>query len=274
MEITPTFLNPPVVEFVLGVQFSPLAEFTSAHFGLFWTRLNQASAEWTVSSDAPWTDDHFETFDAPLWKQRRRIQLRVESAPRSGRIRFENESHDRMIQLQATRFHLNWRKTEGQKPSYKSLITEFESCFAEFTRFCDEHRLGTVVPNQWEITYVDSFPHGEYWNSPADWETILPGLFGRWPPGTGGQLDLEQRSAESSYEIRPQAGRLHVSAQTGTWASDPRTSLLLNMTCRGSIQSGEVAGLREGLDIGHRVSVQTFLQITAHELRVRWNPQP
>lgn len=33
MESTPTFLNPPVVEFVLGVQFSPLAEFTSAHFG-------------------------------------------------------------------------------------------------------------------------------------------------------------------------------------------------------------------------------------------------
>lgn len=274
MEITPTFLNPPVVEFVLGVQFSPLDEFTSAHFGLFWSRLNQASAEWTLSGDAPWIEDRFETFDAPAWVQRGRVHFRVETAPRPGRICFENESRDRMIQVQASRFHLNWRKTEGLKPSYKSLITEFESRFEEFRRFCEDHRLGTVVPNQWEITYVDSFPQGEYWNSHADWATILPGLFGRWIPSTDGRLVPEQRSAESSCEIRPRAGRLHVSAQTGTWESDPRTTLLLNMTCRGSIESGKVASLREGLDLGHRVSVETFLQITSQELHALWDPQP
>ena len=273
MESTPTFLNPPVVEFVLGVQFSPLADFTSAHFGLFWNQLNVESAQWTISSDAPLIEDTFELFSAPLWKQPRNLQFRLESAPRTGRIRFENETRDRMVQIQPTRFHLNWRKTVGLKPSYKSLISEFESYFAEFCRFCTDHHLGAVAPNQWEITYVDSFPAGEYWESPADWNLVLPGLFSGLFGRTDLPLQLEQRSAEWSFEITPQAGRLHISAQAGRWARDHRDTLLLNMTSRGPIEDGKVSTVREGLDIGHRVSVDTFLRIASSDFQHRWGPQ-
>ena len=39
MTTTPTFKNPPVVEFVLGVQFSPLAKLSAGQFGLLWKEL-------------------------------------------------------------------------------------------------------------------------------------------------------------------------------------------------------------------------------------------
>lgn len=273
MEPTPTFENPPVVEFVLGVQFSPLTELTSAHFGLFWADLQRRGEEWAVPHDAPLIQDHFELFNTPLWKKRPQIPIRLEMGAQPGRCLFENKTRDRMIQVQSTRFHLNWRKTEGQKPSYKSLISEFISSFESFCLFCKDAGIGEVIPNQWEITYVDSFPAGEYWSSPEDWDRVLPGLFGnlfQWKPL---RLRMEQRRAEWSFEIEPEAGRLHITAQSGRWAWDPRDTLLLDMTCRGPIIHGSPDSVRQGLDMGHEVSVNTFLSIAARELQERWSPK-
>jgi hypothetical protein len=33
---TANFVNPPIIELVMGVQFSPLPKLTAGHFGLFW----------------------------------------------------------------------------------------------------------------------------------------------------------------------------------------------------------------------------------------------
>jgi len=44
---TPTFADPPIVEFVLGVQFDKLKALTSAHYGQFWEHLGD---EWESSS--------------------------------------------------------------------------------------------------------------------------------------------------------------------------------------------------------------------------------
>jgi hypothetical protein len=59
---TPTFTTPPVVELVIGVQFSPLTKLTSGHFGLLWKELG---SEWVLPSDGPLLDDQFELFDQP-----------------------------------------------------------------------------------------------------------------------------------------------------------------------------------------------------------------
>lgn len=56
---------PPVVEMVIGAQFSPLTRLTSGHFGLLWQALGRR--EWGRPQDAPPLDDQFEQFDTPLW---------------------------------------------------------------------------------------------------------------------------------------------------------------------------------------------------------------
>lgn len=273
MEQTPDFAKPPIVEFVLGAQFAPLENFTTGHFGLFWERLGRE--EWPIAGEEPPLDPKFELFDAPRWRMARNLQFKLQPGFQPGRFTLQNAERDRMIQLQDTRLLLNWRKrTSGDEvkyPSYKVLIGEFEKRFAFLEAFVAEHKLGELQLNQWEITYVDSFPQDELWQSPADWQRILPGLFGTLSTTTQSELSLEHRAAEWSYEIKPKKGRLHVNAQVGYLTESARPSLLLNLTARGPIGGQGVASLREGLDLGHLVSVREFLAMVDPKIKTMWN---
>ena len=275
MEQTPDFAKPPIVEFVLGAQFAPLENFTTGHFGLFWERLGRE--EWPIAGEEPPLDPQFELFDAPRWRTARNLQFKLQPGFQPGRFTLQNADRDRMIQLQDTRLLLNWRKrTSGDSvkyPSYKVLIDEFEKQFAFLEDFVAEHQLGELQLNQWEITYVDSFPQGELWQSPADWQRILPGLFGTLSTTTQTELSLEHRAAEWSYEIKPKKGRLHVNAQVGFLTESQQPSLLLNITARGPVNGNGIRALREGLDFGHLVSVREFLAMVNPDIKALWNQQ-
>src|SRR5262249_28825361 len=136
--------------------------------------------------------------------------------------------------------------------------------------FTERAGLGKLAPNQWELTYIDSFPKDEYWTTPADWATFLPGLFGRLFPADDLGIVLEHRAAEWSYEIKPKRGRLHIAAGPGRAGEDKRDSLLLNMTARGPIGKGGVETLRAGLDLGHDAALGAFLRVASDEAKRRW----
>lgn len=261
----PNFTSPPVVELVLGVQFAPLPNLTTGHYGLFWQSLGD---EWTGPADAIPIEDQFELFDPAPWPNPGAFSFRLQPVRPPGRFTLEHRDQQRMLQLQQSRFHLNWRKRDSFYPSYRSLISQFEDTYSRFTDFADRSGVGKLTPNQWELTYVDAFPQGEYWNTLDDWSSFLPGLFGTLRPAGG--LALERRSAEWSFEIVPRQGRLHVTAQTGRTSDGDRQSLLLQMTARGPIGRGGVESLREGLDVGHGVAVETFLRVTSDEIKARW----
>ena len=59
-------------------------------------------------------------------------QFRIDKSMPLGRFVLNHSSQDRLIQVQSTRFHLNWRKSGDLKPSYKALISEFEDMFFKF----------------------------------------------------------------------------------------------------------------------------------------------
>jgi len=261
----PDYANPPVVELVLGVQFAPLSKLTTGHYGLFW---NSLGVEWANPADAIPIEDQFELFDQVQWADPGVMQVRVQPIRLPGRLTLEHRDQHRLLQLQQSRFHLNWRKRHAFYPSYRLLISEFEEMYSRFERFIDKAEVGKLVPNQWELTYVDAFPQGEYWQSPSDWSTFLPGLFGTLRPADG--LALERRAAEWSFEIQPRKGRLHVTTQTGRTSDGEQLSLLLQMTARGPIGRGGVESLRQGLDIGHESTVGTFLRVTSAEVKSRW----
>ncbi len=265
MTETPTFKNPPVVEFVLGVQFSPLTKLVSGHYGLFWKDLGM---EWVKPEDAPPINDHFELFDSPKWSHREGVQFRLGKGMPADRFILHHRGQNRLIQVQPTRFHLNWRTCGELKPSYKELISEFEEVFAHFARFIRANELGKLELNQWEITYIDSFPQGDYWQTPADWSGFLPGLFGNLFSVPG--LALENRAAQWSFEIQEKRGRVHIAAQVGRWREQQNDSLLVDTTARGPIGKGGMASLREGLDLGHDVSVKSFLAMTSGDIKRRW----
>ena len=265
MEPTPTYINPPIVEFVLGAQFAPLVALSSAHFGRFWNRLG---SDWIKPRDNPLIEDQFETFDESAVS--RKWRLRVEPAPLVNRLTLLNRKGDRLLQLQPSRFHMNWRKTDELKPSYKDLIDEFEIEFRKFISFCEEEGAGTVEVNQWELTYVDFFPRGEYWETPEDWNRFLPGLFPDHPPAIAAPLRMERRDVQWTMEIQPKLGRLHLSAGIGNWKDDSCEGLSLNITARGPLVPEHTPTLRAGLDLGHDVAVRQFLDMVAEETKASW----
>lgn len=265
MPDTPDFARPPVIELVLGAQFSPLTKLTSGHFGLLWKELG---GEWTEPSDAPPLEEQFELFDRPHWGRAGGLELRLGAVRLPARFMLEHRDKSRLLQVQATRFHMNWRKRGGAYPSYRRLITEFEEMYDRFGTFIRSAGLGTLEVNQWELTYVDAFPQGEYWNTPADWSTFLPGLFGTLRAADG--LVLESRVAEWSYEIPPKQGRLHVAAKPGRVGDGEQAALLIETTARGPVGKGGSPSLRSGLDLGHEAAVGTFLAVTSDDVKERW----
>jgi uncharacterized protein (TIGR04255 family) len=264
---TPTFKNPPVVEFVLGVQFSPLVRLTTGHLGLFWQMLGVE--EWGQPEDSPPIPDQFELFGPEQIVERPGVRFRIGNIGPLGRFVLKHNTESRLVQVQASRFHLNWRSNGDLKPSYNALVGRFFEAYGKFADFVSKYELGELIPNQWEITYVDSYRQKEYeWESPEDWPKIIPGLFGKLT--VTNDLTLDHRAAAWSFIIPPSQGRLHISAHMGKWRDDPEDTLIVDMTARGPIGKGGVTSLKEGLDIGHRVSVESFIKMTSEKVKEKW----
>lgn len=271
---TPTFKNPPIEELVLGVQFLKVERMTSAHFGRFWDMLGD---EWTKTLDRPPIEDQFETFESRAGTSPAGFQFRLEPVNAPGRMMYVHRQDDRLIQLQPTRFHLNWRrKPDGIYLSYKRLIDEFEEHFKRFREFVARENLDEITPNQWELTYIDAFAQGEHWNTPADWSNVLPGLFGTLFSTDNMAMSLERRRAEWSYELEPKRGRLHIAAHLGRRDGKTRDDLMLTMTARGAIDKGGSNGaatIRDGLDLGHDAAVEAFLRVVNRNVQESWGHQ-
>ena len=265
---TVKFQNPPIVELIFGVQFSPLSRITTAHLGWFWKELGQ---DWIDLSDGPAFSDHFERFDKPIQtKSAPSFDWRSSPFAAMNRIAIGHQKQDRLLQIQASQFRFHWRKSQGTYPSYESLIQEFEEMFSRYLSFIQLSKLGNVLLNQWDLTYVNAFPRGVGWNEPKDWAQILPGLFGVPPVADG--LTLDSRSANWSYVINPDLGRIHIAAGSQILPDESDESLLLRLTARGPTRGDQAATRlpRQEFDQGHSVILKTFLQVTSPEVHTEW----
>jgi uncharacterized protein (TIGR04255 family) len=263
---SPHFDQPPVVETVLGVQFAPLAGFTNGHLGWYWKRY--LDEEWSRATDAPPLTDQFETFDAEGRWGLPGLQLILGAGVKPGRLQITTAAGDRLLQVQATQFHYNWQKREGSYPSYSKMRAEFDHLFANFCRFVAEAGLGEVIPNQWEFTYVDHIQRGALWDSPADWHKVLPGLLA---PGRFAGIRFEGLNGDWHYEIEPRRGRLHIVLQhVRVGAPSGPEAVQVRSTARGPVRQEPGWDLDNGLQLGHDVLLNTFLQMTSAEAQRAW----
>jgi uncharacterized protein (TIGR04255 family) len=262
-----SFERPPIIETALGVQFAPIARFSAGHYGWFWKQYLDAS--WTKSQDGPRLINQFEKFgEQAAW--------RVPSPPvvfqgpaQPDRIMFVNDGDDRVIQIQDDRFYYNWRKRQGDYPSFAETYPEFRRYLQTFEDFLQESGLEATLQNQWELTYFNSIPRGELWSSPSDWPAMLPGLFGRIDAQTD-TLVLESFSGMWKCEIPPRRGRLYISAQH-TKSENDQEVLQVHLTARGPIIAGDDEwDLASGMGIGHAALVRTFRSIASSAALSHW----
>lgn len=243
---------------VICAQFAQLTNLTMGHYGLFWKALGE---DWVKSQDGVLIDDQFEIFGRKAHFASFEDSIRIAPIAFPGRIMFFHKDGDMLLQVQGTRFLLNWRKADKSYHRYENLIAMFEDLFGRFTKFCERHAIHTPLLNQWELTYVNSFPKKTYWQTPNDWTDILPGLFGNLFASDETNLQLDNRAAQWSFEIKPERGRLHINAQAAQLGDTTQDTLLLTMTSRGPVDKKVRDSLRNGLDLGHETILGAFKRI-------------
>jgi len=259
----PKYDAPPVIETVLCAQFARLANFTGAVAGWFWK--GRLGSDWTKTKTAVRLEDQFERFG-----EERRPELpgiRFYSGDQPDRTQIIRSDEERMIQIQDSRFILNWRRGTGGYPSYEKLLPEFRGSFQKFSGFAAEADLGEIQVNQWEVAYVNTLDKGEMWESPADWPTILPGLY---TPLTWGTGPIETHNGEWKFVIGKDRGRLYVSLKHGRTSMDGPDTLFLQLTARGPVDAERDQTLEDGLNIGHEVIVRSFTAMTSPEAHKHW----
>jgi uncharacterized protein (TIGR04255 family) len=263
----PSFERPPVVETVLGVQFRPLQKLSNAHLGAFWKHLG---AEWPTIVDAPPLEPTSEIFgDAEVWFPPR-VGLHLMSVP-AVRLQIRNAADDAMIQVQNGRFHYNWLgRGRIEYTRYRMIRPQFDAKLLAFRRFLSDEGVGELLPEQWEITYVNQLPKGTVWNSPADWAGLFPGLPGIWRHPSA--VRLESLGGEWHFEIEPQRGRLHIAIAHARAPAPDRSELLrLILTARGP--ASDDRSLSEGLELGRKGIVMTFKEATSVQAHAYWGLQ-
>jgi len=264
----PTYDAPPVIETVLGVQFSQIPTYSNAHAGWFWKQyLDDA---WDQVSEAPRLEDQFELFGQDKWSQPRGGFI-IQTQPVSERTQIVRSNNQRMIQVQNTRFIYNWRKPENSDyPSYNEILPEFLDKFGSFTKFAKDSGNPDLELNQWEVTYVNHIGKGDLWGDVNDWLTLFPKL-GILSDNVSNQKFDNFRGAWT-FAIDENKGKLHVEMKqvklgTESGATGPEL-ILLQLTARGPVNND--VDLKTGLDLGHEAIVKTFTDITSTASHEFW----
>lgn len=259
----PAFDRPPVVETALGVEFSPLAQWGVPHFGLFWEKIRNEYPRFQVQ---PPLGSQIEKFGRAAAQA---PALTIEFGdPARLRCWFFNTNDVQLLQVQDSRFILNWRKaTEATEyPHYATFRPQFEAEWNRFCSFLAENHLPLPAVLQCEVTYVNVIPKGAGWESFGELSKVTK----VWSDGTSALPPPEQATLNARYVMPGDRGRLHVSLQPAIRNTDASEILQLTLTARGQPSGPSVREILEWFDTGHAWIVEGFADITTDKMHSLW----
>lgn len=251
----PSYQDPPVIEVAAGVQFEDLKTWQMRYFGQFW---QEVADEYPVTQDQPPAPDVVES--GP------RLEILV--LPPLRRMLLVSKQKDYVIQLQDSRFHLNWRKVDGSfvYPRFeKAIFPKFLDAWGRFSNFVTRVGLGNIRPARYELTYVNHIELEE-----RDFATALENrvkLF-RWSAVQSSFLTAPTAvNAVWTFALPDQRGVAQANLSQATRA-DGRGILVLGMTCNGP------ASARYSLDdwfaTAHEWIVRGFADLTTDLAQKQW----
>ena len=134
----PSYLKPPVIEVIFcGVQFEPIKEFSSVHFGKF---LARTAPEYPSTQDREPLSDVLEGQRGPeVSDQLLALSL---SLPPLRRVFYLDRTGNYLLQVQASRFLANWRKQreEDEYPHFEATYARFLNGWQQFRDFLIDER--------------------------------------------------------------------------------------------------------------------------------------
>lgn len=260
----PEYLNPPVDETALSIQFAPISGFDIRHFGLYWAEVQNDYPNFQIQHPLP---SQIEQFDSNPRRQQLAFQLVSEPEIRSWYL---DETGNRLFQIQRDRLVYNWRRVLGNEsyPRYPSLRKSLASEWDRFCNFLKKYNLASPQANQCEVMYVNHIEYGEDWNGAGDLNKVIA----PWaPPRAGTFLPLPERvNMEVHYRFPDNSGRLHVSLQPVIRSRDVKEVLQLNLVARGAPKSPSDEDIFSCLDNGREWVVKGFADFTSESMQQLW----
>lgn len=260
----PEFEEPPVIETVLGVQFTPMQDFSILYYGLYWTKVQIDYPKTEIQPPLP---PIVEQFDTKLLEPAIGVEFVQTPDIRCWCI---DSSETRLIQIQKDRFIHNWRKVRDNDvyPRYNNLKPKFEE---EWQRFCDflhEKNLTTPDVNQCEVTYINQIEIGKGCKSYGEVDKIVA----YWTERPLGEFlpNPERVHFNVTYLMPEEKGRLYITLQPGIRRQDGKEVLQLNLTARGRPISSTREGIMKWFDMGHEWIVRGFADFTTKEMHKIW----
>jgi uncharacterized protein (TIGR04255 family) len=264
---TPKFRKPPVIEVALSVQFEPLTKLKVAHLGLLQQEFKNFPSSETYLPLAPVE----ERFDIPKGRATPRIE--VTQLPPFPRSWFINEDGSSLIQIQQDRFVHNWRKVskDDEYPNYDTISKRFVDLFEKFEHFLNGEKLGSILPVQCEVTYVNHILPNALWKHHGEAHAIFTVFRSTYSDDFLKQPEdvrIALRYLYKNTEGVP-IGRLHMNADPG-YAPDESPVIVLVNTARGPAIPPNREGVMAFLDRGHEWIVRGFASVTTTEMHEQW----
>lgn len=256
----PDFSEPPLDEVVLGVQFSPMQNYSSVFAGNVHSLFQN---EFPKVAEQHLLEPQFETFGGGNVQAGPRIQ--VGSPPIGTRLWFLSQDENHLLQFQADRFLSNWRRRPNAQeyPRFEGLSEAYERNLRRLEAFFRDSFGQTIEVNQAEVSYINVIPVDGF----ADAESWLA----VW---NGGKIDVESVNLSFSEVIRGKDGKpfarlLHQVTSVYTMDGKNR-ALRLSLAFKGKPKSETIDEAMDFLRRGREAIVLRFKEITTSEAHQAW----
>ncbi|HDL01298.1 MAG TPA: TIGR04255 family protein [candidate division Zixibacteria bacterium] len=266
----PSFTDPPLIEVVLSVQFEQLKNLQAAQIGLLWA--NHYRDKYPITEQHPPIAQAFEQFGEQRLEA---IKIEVAQTTPNPRCWFINTEGTELIQIQNDRILHNWRKTSlgDDYPRYELIREKYRHDLEEFIKFVDDEKIGNLVINQCEVTYINHISSAEQINTHIDTANI----FSNWESNYSDDFLWEPESVRFSTQhiIKDQSdeplGRLHINIQPAFLSVDKKPIYVMTLISRGKPLSNDISGIFNFLDYGREIIVRAFKSTTTPRMHNIWN---
>ena len=235
------------------MSFDAITELQTGHFGILWQKFRPNFSE---------TEDHnlIGTVSEENLNNRGTYPL--------PRVWFVHKGNNEVIQVQRNCFLHNWRKRrpDDEYPGYETVLENFQKYLSHFQEFLTDEKLGNLIPNQYEITYVNHILENEGWETINNLEKIFPNLVSlkdRIILST----DMREINWQTVFGLPDDYGRLQLSIRNARRLSDNRHLLRIDFTA----QSNEpYEPMRDWFDSAHKVILELFTSLISEEIQEKF----
>lgn len=267
----PDFVNPPLTEVALSVEFEPTKKFGPAEIGAYWGQI--LKAKFPRREVHPPLASVREHFERPPHAQQLKVEILSELP--TPRFWFLNEPGTELIQVQGDRFVHNWRKQKDADvyPRFENVRQTFKEELDRLGSFLETECSASMTPVQCEVTYLNHIVYGPELR-PGQVEEIIS----TWRKAYSDTFLKEPEHVHLGFKYvimdpasRKPVGRLHVNVNPAFSTPGGAPILVISLTARGNPVNGQDSeAVIKFFNIGREWIVRAFASVTTPKMHKIW----